>query len=271
MNSWKENSLNNYLTEIKKWYSDCSFHSFVGMTFPDNLNGEDLKEFNEILNLTEMTGYEDDIVINKLLEDKTKDNFTFYLLDSNKINVKIDSVYNNKTVFIELANRYLASRNEYASPEIRCLIKRNYKIDNKDINFVNELYPKKPNKFKSQLEFERWSFLRFIVKVKNPDDIELLLSNSNVLYIILSFKLKKPVGYKYPNLLGVANTAIQSYRENGDMILKAIKYYEVNEVINKLDRKKGNFKKKKEQHFDNKPIQNEDFKRIIEIIFPELK
>ncbi|MEI9946328.1 MAG: hypothetical protein WDN26_19170 [Chitinophagaceae bacterium] len=41
-----------------------------------------------------------------------------------------------------------------------------------------------------------------------------------VLFSILSFKMKKPVGINYPNLLGIANNAIQHYRENGDILIK---------------------------------------------------
>ena len=89
------------------------------------------------------------------------------------------------------------------------------------------------------------------------------------LFPFLSFKEKKPVFFKYPNLLGVANNVISHYPENGDLILKAITKFGCTEKINELD-KRGTFKRKKAEYLENKPTQNKEFESIVIELFPEL-
>lgn len=97
------------------------------------------------------------------------------------------------------------------------------------------------------------------------------MQNRKVLFIILSLKKGKPIGYKFPNLLGVLNNAFSYYKNSIDIIFKAIDVYDREKEILKLDSRKGVFQRFSREYQDNKPVQNEELASIIKIIFPELK
>lgn len=105
----------------------------------------------------------------------------------------------------------------------------------------------------------------------NLEEIVLALKKAKILFVILSLKFDKPIHFKFPNLLGVMNNAIERYKEDVEIMLKAIKVYDREEEISKLDAKKGVFKHKIESYQKDKPIQDRSFVTIAEIIFPELK
>ena len=115
-----------------------------------------------------------------------------------------------------------------------------------------------------------WCIARFAYLLDNSELLEKALQDENTLLTIVSFKLKKPVGINYPNLLGVANNAFLHYRANGDILLHAMKHYGVYEETLKRDQKKT-FRYRIDDFQKYKPIHNSSFNEFVYKILPELK
>ncbi|MBP1222338.1 hypothetical protein [Flavobacterium sp. 1355] len=268
MDQWKRQSIENFLIEIENYYLDCSADYFQNMGIVDKVNIEEAKYLNEKLDLSRIVGVNSKLILNETLKDKSKNKFSYFLLKSKNINLEVNYLdETKKTVFIRLAENYFYEKNNFLIYSINELFKRDYKIKEEDIIFINELY----KKINSQSDFEKWSLLRFAVKLNNSEKFEKAYQKSRELFVILSLKFDKPIHFNFPNLLGILNNAIQHYRENGDIILKAMNVYDRTSKIQELDYRKGNLKKKLKEYHENKPIQDKDFLEIVEILFPELK
>jgi len=268
MDNWKKQNIDNFIVEIEKYYLDSSAEYFAGQGIVDKLNIEETKYLNENLDLSKIIGVDENLILNEILKLKEKNKFSYFLLRSLNIKIEINQIdENGKTVFMLLAENYFIEKNGFLIQSINQLFERNYFIKKEDEDFVTELY----KKIQSQTQLESWSLLRFAIKLNDKDKFSLAYQNHRELFVILSLKLNKPISFNFPNLLGVMNNAMQFYRENGEMILKAMNFYERTNQIMKLDEKKGTFKKKLVEFETNKPIQNQEFKEIILILFPELK
>lgn len=195
-------------------------------------------------------------------------------INSNEIAIcDIDELYEDgkTTDFIRLAKIFL--NQEVDAPEVSVrfqkLFNDGYVVKKEDDEFITESYKIYANE--NTEGFERWSLLRFIEKLRDKEKINLALQNRKVLFIILSLKKGKPIGYKFPNLLGVLNNAFYYYKDSMDIIFKAIDVYDRKEEILKLDSRKGVFQRFSREYQDNKPSQNEELATIVKIIFPDLK
>lgn len=268
MDYWKKQNIDSFLVEIENYYSDCSVGYFQNQGILDKINKEECKYLNDNLNLSKIVGVDSSLILNQTLRDKEKDNFSFYLLKSKKIELEVNCLDElKKTVFIRLSEKYFFKNNGSLINVINELFLRNYKIKEEDLTFVNKLY----KKISCQDDLEKWSILRFAVKLNDAEKFTKALKKENQLFVILSLKFNKPIHFRFPNLLGVLNNAIQHYRENGEIILKAMNYYGRTNQINELDLKKGVFRKKNEEYELNKPIQDKEFEEIVQTLFPELK
>lgn len=265
---WKKENILVLIKEIEKYFHDCSVNYFQHTYAIDKLNKVELEYLNENLNLKETTGANKDNILLSLLDNSDKDNFSYFLLNSLEIELKVNGFDDLKnTVFSKLAKKYFNAKEYFQESLLLNIFKRGYKIKAKDKVFILELY-KSINK---QNDLEKWSILRFIQKLNNADQIELALKKQRELFVILSFKMGKPIYFNFPNLLGVSNNAIQHYRECGDIILKAMEVYKRTEKVQKLDIKKGTFNRKRKDYLENRPIQDADFESIAKKIFEELK
>lgn len=268
MDYWKEQSIENFIIELGKYYEDPTASYFQNQGIVDKLNKEELDFLNKKIDLSKIVGCKKEFVLNKSLKDKEKNNFSHFILRTKEINIEVNSIDDTgKTVFILLAENYFYSKDWFSMWLFNDLFARGYKIKDVDKVYVNQLY----KKISKQNEMEKWSLLRFAVILDDAESFELAMQNDRVLFTILSYKLKKPINFKFPNLLGVSINAIQHYRESGDIILQAMEHYNVKSKIENLDIKKGTFARKKKDYFDNKPIQNKDIEKVICKIFPELK
>ncbi len=172
-----------------------------------------------------------------------------------------------QTVFIEIADKFFNSENLSTSSFLE-IFREGYTITKEDKEYVSSLYKKVNNENDYLI---KWSYIRFIQKLNNIEEIELAVKKYKVLFVILSLKLDKPIYYNFPNLLGVINNAMEHYKTSGDIILKAIKVYGQTEKINTLDLKKGVFKRKLKEYNENKPSQDENFEIIVKKLFKELE
>lgn len=268
MDHWRKQNIENFIIELENYYLDCSTNYFNNMGIVDKLNIEETKYLNDKLDLSKIVGVSSKMILNETLKDKTKNNFSYFLLRSRNINLEVDYLdETKKTIFIRVAKNYFSEKNGFLISSINELFKRDYKIKDEDVTFVKELY----KEIESQDDFEKWSLLRFAIKLDNSEKFEKAYLKSRELFVILSLKFGKPIHFNFPNLLGVLNNAIQHYRENGDIILKAMNVYDRTFKIQELDSKKGNFKKKIIEYQENKPIQDKNFIEIVQLLFPELK
>lgn len=268
MEYWKEELFKTFLVEFPKYYEDSSADYFQSQNLPSKLNIKEQELLNSKINLPELIGCEKDLVLNQLLKDKSKDKFTFYLIQTLELGCEVNAYdRTKKTVFIEIAERYFEQETWISPYLISKLFERGYKIKEEDNQFVLELY----KKIRKQNDLDRWATLRFATKLDDKNKFEIAQTHTRELFSILSFKMGKPVHFNFPNLIGVANNAISHYRESGDLILKSIDKFGLTEKINQLDKRKGTFKRKRLEYLENKPIQNKEFEEIAIELFPELK
>ena len=267
MNIWKKEQIDNYIVEFKKYYIDCSVNYFTGMSVPSKLNQDELRYLKDNLNISEVVGSNKSTLINDLLKDHSKDNFSLYLINTRQLECEVNSYDKSQsTIFIELARRYFEDNKIFFIENIRSLFSRGYKIKPEDNRFVLDLH----KKVKQVSDLDKWTYLRLAVILNDEKLFEKALSKNREIFTILSFKQGKPYHFNFPNLLGVLNNAIQHYRESGDIILHAMTFYNRYVEIRKLDTK-GTFIKKWDEYLKNKPIQDAEFEEIVKIIFPEFK
>ncbi|NDP21838.1 MAG: hypothetical protein GZ091_12275 [Paludibacter sp.] len=267
MDHWKKQSIDSFVEEIKKYYLDCSEDSFPNQGIVDKINKEDCKYLNENLNLSQIVGVDSNLILNETLKNKEKRKFSNYILRSKTINLEVNHIDGEgKTVFIRLIENYFVDKNGVLLSSINFLLDRDYNIKEKDVKFVTDLY----KNIKSQDQLEDWALLRFAVKLNDKQKYSLAYLKQKELFVILSLKMNKPIYFNFPNLLGIMNNALQFYRENGEIIIKAMACYEREHKIKELDYKKGNFRRKLAEFESNKPIQNKDLENLIVELFPEL-
>lgn len=268
MNFWRETQYKAFLIEFPKYYYDASADYFPSGSLPSKLNVEEQKKLNQVIDLPKLVGCERELVLHELLKDRTKDKFTFYVLNKLELECEVNSYDKFKnTVFIEIAKRYFEGERFSSQYLILNLFKRGYKIKDEDNKFVVELY----GKINTENNLEHWTVLRFATKLANLENINIAMGNLRELFTMLSFKMDRPISYNFPNLLGVAVNAITHYRESGDIILKSIERFNQADKIKKLDQRKGSFERKRLEYLENKPIQNKEFEKVAIKLFPELK
>ncbi|MFV0572296.1 MAG: hypothetical protein ACK5M1_07695 [Xanthomarina gelatinilytica] len=265
---WKEELYKAFLKEFPEYYEDSSADYFPSGNLPSKLTLGELKKLHEDINIAELVGCEKHLVLHKLLNDKSKDKFTFYLLNRLELDCEVNSYDKEKnTVFIKIAKRYFDSEEYFGQYYISTLLKRGYKIKEEDKQFVLDLYQEK----KSERDFKKWTILRYATKLNDLNKFEIAMSKTSELNTILSFKMKRPIGFNFPNLLGVAVNAIIYYRESGDIILKSIDRFNQTNKINTLDKRKNTFKRKRQEYIENRPIQDKEFEKVAIELFSELK
>lgn len=265
---WRKINIDEYILNLADFYLDCSKVHFRTANTVETLNQEEKKYLNDNINLEKIVGEDKKFILNKVLGDKSKINFARHLLTSVNIDLVVNSIdETNKSTFQLLIENAEPTPNYFYYYTMPWLYKRGYRNSKIDEAFLVDFYK---NKIKSEKHFELWCFARICYKLNNYDKIEKAFSKDKVILSIISFKTGKPVGFNYPNLLGVANNAIQHYREQGDLLLDAMKKYDVYNDIVARD-KKGTFKLKEQDFNKFKPIQDTNFNELVYEIFPELE
>ncbi|MBF2709314.1 DUF7829 domain-containing protein [Flavobacterium soyangense] len=267
MDHWKKQSIDSFLIEIENYFLDCSADSFQNQSIINKVNKEELQYLLDRLDLAKIVGVSHKLILNETLKNKEKNKFSYFILRSKNIPLEVNHLdETKKSVFIRLAENYFEEKNNFLIYSISELFDRGYVVKEEDELFTKQLF----KKIQSESDFEKWSMLRFAVKLNDSEKFTLAYQKQRELFVILSLKLNKPISFNFPNLLGVLNNAIQHYRESGDIILKATQVYkQFNEII-KLDARKGNFAKKLNEYHLNKPIQNKKFEEIVKLLFAEL-
>lgn len=267
MDHWKKQNIDNFLIEIEKYYLDCSADYFPNQSIVDKVNKEELQYLIERLDLSQIVGVNSNLILNETLKYKEKNKFSYFILRSKNIPIEVNFLdETKKSVFIRLAENYFDEKNSFLIYLINELFNRGYIIKEENEIFIKQLY----KKIQSESDFEKWSMLRFAIKLNDSEKFSLAYQKQRELFVILSMKFNRPIYFNFPNLLGVLNNAIQHYRENGDIILKAMDIYDRTNEIKRLDVRKGNFARKLNEYHSNKPIQNKKFEEIVKLLFTEI-
>lgn len=265
---WRKINIDDYISNLAGFYLDCSKGHFRTANTVETLNQEERNYLNHNVNLEKIVGIEKKFILNKVFSDKSKFNFARHLLTSINIDLEVNAIdETNKSIFQLLIENAENTPDYFYHYLVIFLYKRGFRNTKTDEAFLIDFYK---NKIKSEKLFELWCLARICYKLNNHDKIEKAFSKDKVILSIISFKQGKPVGFNYPNLLGVANNAIQHYRQQGDLLLTAMKKYNVYYDIVTRD-KKGTFKLKEQDFIKFKPIQDTDFNQIVYEIFPELE
>lgn len=264
---WQKISLDEYFDNLKDYYTNCEKSSFRLSNKVQELTQEEKNYVNSNVNLEGITGFGKEQLLNLLLRLPDKYNFARHLILSDNIELKVNSILDGKSTFIYILDLIKTNTDDVYSVQhmLLELYKRGYQSKECDGTFLKEIYKELP----SNDAFELWCTARFAYILNDHKKFEKVCRNEKVLFTILSFKQKKPVGINYPNLLGIANNAIQHYRDNGDILVKAMHYYGVYKEIIERDKKRV-FQEKKADFEKYKPIQDKEFLEIILTVFPEL-
>ncbi|RYE58241.1 MAG: hypothetical protein EOP48_03975 [Sphingobacteriales bacterium] len=255
-----------YFSHFREFYENCESTFFKYSDRISELTQKQKEFVNKEMQLEKLVGVSSPLIINTLLKSPTKANFAKYLIRSLNIEVDVHQVIDGESTFELLVKSLLLHHDSfYEVYVLQDLYRRGYKSRQSDEEFLRKVY----KDIKTQTELEIWCVARFAFKLNDPRKIEKALNKVKVLFTIVSFKMKKPVGVRYPNLLGIANNAFLHYREDGDICLAAMRYYGVDKEIIARDHKKT-FQYRKEDYEKYRPIQDEEFVNIIQELFPEL-
>lgn len=265
---WQKISLDEYLNNLTDYYNNCENPSFRLASKVQDLTQEEKLYVNANLDLRGLTGFENDVLLNSILQKSDKFNFAKHLLLSINIDLEVNSILHGESSFVYLVKRIMEFESDsyMVGYLLSGLYKRGYQSKECDQDYLRRIYKELP----SNVALSIWCIARFAYILNDYNKFEKAWKHQNILFTILSFKLKKPIGINYPNLLGVANNAIQHYRENGDIILKSLHVFQVFREIIDRDKKRV-FQSKMSDFQKYKPIQDKEFLDIILAIFPELE
>lgn len=265
---WQKINLDEYLVNLRDYYSNCEKPSFRLAHKVQELTQEEKDYVNANINLQGITSFNKECLIISLLSLPGKFNFVRHLIVSGNIELEVNNFLDGKTTFICLLKQLISTSDEFYSAGhlFLELYKRGYESKECDEVFLREIYKDLPTKNSLAV----WCIARFAFLLNDHKTFDKAFRNDRVLFSIISFKMKKPVGFNYPNLLGVANNAIQHYRDHGDILIKSMYHYEVYNDIIERDKKKV-FQGKQKDFEKYKPIQDKEFVEIVMHLFPELK
>ncbi len=134
---WKEELYRAFSKEFPDYYEGSTTDYFPSGNLPSKLTSEELKKLHEEINIPKLVGCERHLVLHELLKDRSKDKFTFYLLNRLELDCEVNSYDKEKnTIFIEIAKRYFDSENYFGQYHISTLFKRGYEIKEEDRQFV---------------------------------------------------------------------------------------------------------------------------------------
>lgn len=265
---WQKVNLDEYFGNLKDYYNNCEKPSFRLSHKVQELTQEEKNYVNANINLQGITGFSKENLINSILSLQAKFNFARHLILSTNIELEVNNTLDGKSTFIFLLDQLIHNADEFYSAGnlFLELYKRGYQSKACDEGFLKETYQDLPNKDSLAV----WCIARFAYRLNDHKKFEKAYRNERALLSIVSFKMKRPVGINYPNLLGIANNAIQHYRDHGDILIKAMHHYDVYDEIVGKDKKKV-FREKQQDFEKYKPIQDKEFVEVVTALFPELR
>ena len=191
------------------------------------LDEEESEYANNLLDFEKITGLPNNEFVFRSLENPVKREFITRLLKCARLNFEVNFGNEKQQTVFQLITEYIFDHpgyfTFYDNPYLT-IYRNGYINQPSDIAFLKTIYD---TKVKSPRDLELWCFARFAFILNDYEMIKMAYAEYKVLFTILSFKLKKPIGIGYPNLLGIANSALQHYTTHADMIIRALHEYKV--------------------------------------------
>ena len=247
-------------TQLQTFFKDDNLPKYGIQRDIRALNTEGIRYLNRILEFKDINNKP---FLNAIIHSQKHDNFALFLFRCDSINLNFSSLDDTGiTLLQEVLSR--KANFSYQGFFIQLLFERGYRIIESDKAFLKLEYAKGDINYKKLI-----LKISFFSQVTQKQHIEQIKNIHSVLFIILSGKKKKVVGSKLPNLLALANNALEYYADYWEYIELAFRKYGVLSNIQKLD-KKGNFKKKRQHYLSNKPKQRQEYLPLLSILFPEV-
>lgn len=263
---WRKQQIDEIIERIRQFYIDSSKGSFKDSDKLDDFTDDDRQYFNSQFSLLQLVGGPADAILNTVLADPAKYYFAIFILKNGLFSFPVSYSQDGVTAFQLMAGLVFSGHSNSYGIGLIFLFIRCYKVQHADAAFVTKLY----SAISSEKELESWCFIRFALLLDDAELLEVAFQKHMPLFTIVSFKMKKPIGIRYPNLLGVANSAFLHYRSHGDILLKAMQRYGVYDQVVKRDRK-NTFKYRLDDFELYKPVQDTAFNSLVFKIFPELQ
>lgn len=233
------------------------------------LDEEESEYANNLLDFEKITGLPNNEFVFRSLENPVKREFIARLLKCAKLNFEVNFCNEQQQTVFQYITEYIFNHpgyfTFYDNPYLT-IYRNGYVNKAADISFLKTIYD---TRVKSPRDMEQWCFARFAFVLNDYEMIKMAYAECKVLFTILSLKLKKPIGIGYPNLLGIANSALLHYTTHAEMIVRALHVYNVYNDILKRDQK-GTFKLRYQDIEETDHVQDEYFQKVILKIFPEL-
>lgn len=202
----------------------------------------------------------------KCLNSKDLNYLALYLISSNTFAPDLSIEVNGNTAFTLTVKHGLNLKDKRDFMYLlQTLYNKGYKSKPADLVYLKDSY----DYLKNEYQCLAWSLARFVNKLNDASLIQKAFEHHMPLLTIASFKMRRPFGINYHNLLGVANNALQHYRSHIELIIHAMQTYDVLYDIERRDHK-NTFKQRMEDFKETMPVQDPDIAEVVFILFPEL-
>lgn len=255
-----------YAEHFSEFFKHPVKPSFYGSNALDNLFPEEKEYFESVVAKNLNNIFDLQKWLNDSLTDTERVNFVLFLLTNKTFTPDLNVSTETDTVFSYLVKALMKKKDKKDFMQyIHCLYKKGYQSKPADLLYLRNSYAV----LKNEYECLAWSLARFAYKLNNADLIKKAFDFHMPLLTIASFKMRRPFGINYPNLLGIANSALQNYRSQIELIIHAMETYDVFYDIEKRDHKKT-FKQRMEDYYITMPPQDPDIAEVAFLLFPEL-
>ncbi|QNA44287.1 DUF7829 domain-containing protein [Lacibacter sediminis] len=267
MNPYRKQTLEKVAIHFCDFFLNPTKPKFYGSTALHELDAEESKYIKSIIqgNLN-IPWQPTDWLIDSFIKPE-RINLAVYLIESPFLAPDLQIEVKGETAFTILVKfgMTMSDKKDFMYM-LQKLYERGYQSKSADLVYLKSSY----EKLKNEYQCLTWSLARFAYKLNNSVLIAKAFQHHMPLLSIASFKMRRPFGINYHNLLGIANNALQHYRSHIELIIHAMETYDVIYDIKKRDHK-GTFKQRMEDYYETMPPQDPDIAEVAFFLFPELK
>jgi competence CoiA-like predicted nuclease len=230
----------------------------------DELTGNEKTVLNSLLKLNEL-GSTGKTKLNQLIAKATPDDYGFFdfLLKCEAIDLDVNLTDTDGTTSFQEVRR---NQNTHRNSITRELFRRGYKLTDSDIAFMTKAATSNGKLLREMQVF------KFLDQLKDRNLVDGIIEHDSLVLTIESAKRGEIVGFNYrpDEWVALANNAIEHYPKYWEYIESAFKYYGIWNKIVSSDRK-GTFRKKLQQFYQDMPDQAFDFDDILRDLYPEFQ
>lgn len=151
----------------------------------------------------------------------------------------------------------------YVAEYYEFLFSNNYVRNDSDEIYIRQL---ENDSLLSDNDLERIILAKFYYKVTSPTLVSKIPKVERILFSLYSIINNRIVSFRFSNVIQVVNNALEHYKEYRDLIIQTLVLYDRYDEFSQ----KESFRKKIEQHNQNKVVQTSEYDDIISLVFPGL-